>query len=35
MDKQIDDQLIQDIQNALEAMYDQIAKEGTAWTAQR
>ena len=35
MDKQIDDQLIQDIQNALETMYDQIAKEGTAWTAQR
>jgi len=27
---QIDDQLIQDIQNALEAMYDQIAKEGKA-----
>ena len=27
VEKQIDDQLIQDIQNALEAMYDQIAKD--------
>ena len=28
MDKQIDDQTIQDIQNALEAMYESIRKEG-------
>jgi len=28
MGKQIDDQIIQDIQNALEAMYESIRKEG-------
>ena len=28
MDKQIDDQIIQDIQNALEAMYESIREEG-------
>lgn len=28
MDKQIDDQIIQDIQAALEAMYESIRKEG-------
>ena len=28
MDKQIDDQIIQDIQKALEAMYESIRKEG-------
>lgn len=28
MEKQIDDQLIQDIKNALEAMADEIMKEG-------
>ncbi len=28
MDKQIDDQIIQDIQKALEAMYESIREEG-------
>lgn len=28
MDKQIDDKIIQDIQKALEAMYESIRKEG-------
>lgn len=30
MDKQIDDQIIQDIQNALEAMFESIREEGKA-----
>ena len=32
MNKQIDDQIIQDIQAALEAMYESIREEGKAWT---
>lgn len=30
MNKQIDDQIIQDIQNALEAMFESIREEGKA-----
>ena len=30
MDKQINDQIIQDIQNALEAMFESIREEGKA-----
>lgn len=30
MEKQIDDQIIQDIQNALEAMFESIREEGKA-----